>query len=128
VNPTLLAFVALMLTVGSGVLWFRAASAVSLPENRTGFIGVWLGAFALGLAALAGGTGWIGGIAAVISIIGATFFLLTVAISRQVVSPDAISPGAMLPAFSALDDSGEKFDAVSLAGHPVLIKFFRGHW
>lgn len=125
---TALGIVALLGVVGSGVLWLRAASAVRLPANRFGFVAAWLGAGAIGIAAIVQGPGWIGGVPAVLSIIGASFFLFTVAISRQRVNADSISVGATLPRFSAIDEYGEPFDSSSLAGHPVLIKFFRGHW
>ncbi len=128
VNATALGYVALLGVVGSGVLWFRAMSAVRLPANRSGFVAAWLCAGALGVAALAMGTGWIGGVPAVLSIIGASFFLFTMTISLQQVKADAISVGATLPHFSAVDEHREPFDSASLVGHPVLIKFFRGHW
>ncbi len=127
-NGTALGFVALLGIVCSGVLWFRAMGAVSLPANRSGFVAAWLGCGALGIAAIAQGPGWVGGVPAVLSIIGASFFLFTVTISRQQVKADAIRVGATLPDFSAADENGEAFDSSSLAGHPVLIKFFRGHW
>ena len=127
-NATGLGFAALLLPVAAGVVWFRAMGAVSLPANRSGFVAAWFGAAALGITALAMGPGWIGGVPAVLSIVGGTFFMFTVAISRQQVKADVIRVGATLPDFSALDENGERFDAASLAGHPVLIKFFRGHW
>jgi hypothetical protein len=41
---------------------------------------------------------------------------------------DAIAVGDSLPVFSALDGEGAVFESASLAGSPVLLKFFRGHW
>jgi cytochrome oxidase Cu insertion factor (SCO1/SenC/PrrC family) len=64
----------------------------------------------------------------VLSIIAGALFMLTFAISRQEVAADAIRVGEILPAFTALDENGAMFNAASLRGHPVLIKFFRGHW
>lgn len=123
-----LGFAALLLVAGAGGLWFRRMYAVRLPENRSGFLAAWLGGALLAVAALAAGPGWIGGVPAVLAIVAASFFTLTVSISRQEVGEDVIRVGATLPGFTAIDENGETFDAASLAGHPVLIKFFRGHW
>ena len=43
-------------------------------------------------------------------------------------APQEVKLGDPLPAFTALDDEEEKFDIRSLAGTPLLLKFFRGHW
>jgi cytochrome oxidase Cu insertion factor (SCO1/SenC/PrrC family) len=62
------------------------------------------------------------------AVFASTFFLLTVAIGSQKVTDDAIEVGATIPSFTATDEHGQTFDSQSLAGHPALIKFFRGHW
>lgn len=123
-----LGLLALALIAGSGVAWFRAAFAVRLPTDRRGFVAAWLLGAGLAVAALALGPGWIGGVSAVLALVGAAFFLFTVAVSRQLVAPGAISVGAVLPEFSALDEDGRSFASAGLAGRPVLLKFFRGHW
>ena len=127
-NATVVGFIAGLVAVGVGGLWIRALRAVRLPENRGGFVAAFVGGAALGITALAGGVGWLGGVPAVLAIVLGAFFLFTFAISRQELESDAISVGATLPDFSAVDENGETFEAASLAGHPVLIKFFRGHW
>ena len=101
---------------------------VRLPKNRSGFVAVWLCGLALGVAALAEGVGWLGGVPAVLAVVGGVVFMFTFAISRQKVAAATIAVGATLPDFSALDENGQSFKAASLAGHPALIKFFRGHW
>jgi len=128
VSPTVLAFAALLLLGGSVVLWFRRANDVRIPSNRALFVAAWLGSAALGVTALALGAGWLGGIAAVLATFGGCFFSFLVAISAQAVAPDALKVGAKLPEFSATDENGALFASSSLAGAPVLIKFFRGHW
>jgi len=128
VNATALGFLALLIVGGAGVLWFRAVRRVQLPKNRSGFLAVLFGGAVLGGIALAGSPGWVGGVPAVLAIIGGVFFCLTVAISRQKVGADAIQVGSMIPEFAAPDENGQMFHASSLAGQPVLIKFFRGHW
>ena len=43
-------------------------------------------------------------------------------------SPPVDTDGDTIPDFTALDEFGQTFDSSALAGHPVLIKFFRAHW
>ena len=127
-SGTVLGLVAL-LVVGSGTaLWFRAALAVRLPRNRAPFVAGWLLGASLGLVALLRGAGWLGGAPAVLAIAAGCFLSFTVAISRQRVTIGAVGVGDMLPDFSAPDENDKLFEAASLAGRPVLIKFFRGHW
>ena len=127
-NGTSLAFLALVLVVGSLALWFRGMSQLSVPRNRTLYVATWLGGAGLGLVALTQGAGWLGALPAGLSILAGCFFSFTVAISRQQVAAGAVSVGASLPGFRAPDEHGGTFDSASLSGHPVLIKFFRGHW
>ena len=127
-SATPLALLALAIVVGSGALWFRRMYRVRIPRNRTPFVAVWLSGAGLALVALVLGAGWIGGAAAIVAIGLAGFFSFTVAISRQVLGDDAIRVGARLPDLSAPDENGEAFALSSLAGRPVLVKFFRGHW
>ena len=127
-NGTALAILSLLLVVGAGALWFRAALGVRLPKNRSIFVAAWFCGALLGITALTRGTGWIGAIPAVLAIFGGSFLTFTVLISRQKVAAGVITVGSTLPDFSATDENGESFKASSLAGHPVLIKFFRGHW
>ena len=123
----LIGIAAPVLAIGCAMLWFSQVRAVSIPENRALFIGVWLTAVALGLAALVK-AGWIGRVAALPAIVVGLFLPYTVSISEQVLPPNAIRVGDTLPAFSAPDDRGEVFDSARLRGNPVLIKFFRAHW
>ncbi len=116
-----------VIAIGCAMLWFSQARAVDLPENRTLFVGVWLGAAALGMAALVK-AGWIGRIAALPGIAVGLFLPFTVSISEQILPPNAIQVGDKVPAFSAPDERGEIFDSAVLLGKPVLIKFFRAHW
>ena len=111
-NDTYLGFSSLMVIGISIALWIRA----------------WVVAAALGVAALVGGPGWLGGVPAGLGVLASVFFLATVVIGGQKVGDGAIHVGASLPHFTATDENGEVFDSQSLAGHPVLIKFFRGHW
>ena len=125
---TVLGIGALLCVAGAVGLWFRAAQAVRIPRNRAGFVAVWLGGALLGAVALAQGAGWVGGVPAGLAIVLGGFLCFTVSISRQKLGPGVIAVGEKLREFRALDENGEIFEAASLAGHPVLLKFFRGHW
>lgn len=109
-------------------LRIRALQRVAIPKNRGGFVAVWMVAAGLGVTALAGDPGWIGGISASLAVAASMFLLFTFLIGGQKVANDAIRVGATIPRFTAIDKHGHPFDSESLAGHPVLIKFFRGHW
>ncbi len=124
----MLGFLALMLIAGAVALWFHRAMGVRLPKNRSGFVAVWLGGALLGVVALAQGVGWLGGVAGGLAIFAAAFLTFTVSISAQKLAAGAIGVGATLPDFSAPDENGETFELSSVAGKPLLLKFFRGHW
>ena len=127
-TDAILGFASLGVFALSARFWFRALKRVEIPENRGFFVAAWVGAGTLGVAALLGEPGWLGGIPAGIAVFASSFFLLTVAIGGQKVDDGAIRVGAPIPEFTATDEHGTAFDSQSLAGHPVLIKFFRGHW
>ena len=119
---------AALLAVACTWTWFSAARHVMLPEKRTFFVGVWLAAVALGIAAFVKKASWPGRIAAVPGILIGAFLPFTVSISAQILPENAIQVGQGMPSFSALDERGEVFDSERLRGRPVLIKFFRAHW
>ena len=108
--------------------WIAALKRVEIPENRGGFVAAWATAAGLGGFALVNEPGWIGGVPAGLGTFGACFVLFTIAIGKQRLGDGAIRVGASLPSFTAPDEHGQLFDSASLVGHPVLIKFFRGHW
>jgi len=83
---------------------------------------------ALALAALGGGPGWPGGIAAGLALVAGGVFLTLQTLSRQPALVPAVQVGGPILDFSAPDDAGERFDLASLRGRPFLLKFFRGHW
>ena len=109
-------------------VWLRRSNAVALEGRRAGpFASCGLGV-ALGMIALFGEPGWIGGIPAVLGIaLGSTWIGLGVLASQSRQNPN-LALGEPLPAIVAPDHSGTPFDVDSLRGHPVLIKLFRGHW
>ncbi|MBJ17873.1 MAG: hypothetical protein GY910_24220 [bacterium] len=127
-TDVLLGWASLIIVVVSLRSWIDKIKHVGIPTNRSSFIAAWSAAAALGVAALTGEPGWLGGVPAGLGAFASGFFLLTVAIGGQKVGDEAIRPGATIPAFTATNEHGETFDSANLAGHPVLIKFFRGHW
>ena len=123
-----IALVALPLAIACTMLWFRAAGAVELPENRSLYVIVWLTAAALGLFSFFRGINWYAVPVALGAMLLGAFLPYTVSISAQAVDSDSIQVGDMLPAFAGPDDQGVVFDSADLRGKPVLIKFFRAHW
>ena len=108
--------------------WFRAIRRVAIPAHRGAYLAAWSAAATLAICALLGEPGGLGGAAAGLSLFASLFFLGSVAIGGQRLGAQAIQVGAAMPDFTALDEHGEVFDSRELAGHPVLIKFFRAHW
>lgn len=127
-TDTLLGFASLTVIGIATARWIRATLRVELPENRGFYMVAWVVAGALGVSALLGEPGWLGGIPAALGVFASLFFLGTVAVGGQKVADDAIRVGAKIPHFTALDEQGQPFDSQSLDGQLVLIKFFRGHW
>ena len=125
---TYISVFAILLTVTAMAFWVRAFQRVAIPRNRIGYLTAFITAAVLGIVALFEGPGWIGGILAVLSILFATFFTITQVFGGELAGADAIRIGSMIPAFTTIDEHGETFDSRSLAGNPVLIKFYRGHW
>jgi len=128
VTDTLMGLAAFTVVATSLGLWIRAFRRVEIPENRSGFAVAWVVGAALGVAALLGEAGALGRIPAWFAVGTSGILLFTVSISRQKVGDDAIRVGGTIPDFTATDEHGETFNSQSLAGRPVLIKFFRAHW
>jgi len=124
----LLALLGFALVLALGGLWFRRAMAVRVPVNRLPYVVGMIGGVALGALAFAAGPGWLGGALAALTVAGGSVFLATLAISRQVGGSGAFRVGERVPDFTAPDESGAPFNLSSLAGRPLLLKFFRGHW
>lgn len=124
-----LGIVALALAIATAVLWFYMAGYVGIPENRTGFVIVFVGAAALGVFAFVKGTSLVGALPPVVAILIGAFLTMTIYISPQALdSARSITVGDTIPHFTAPDGNGETFDSAALHGHLVLIKFFRAHW
>jgi hypothetical protein len=71
-------------------LWFRALGKVAIPKNRSIYVATWAVAAGLGVAALLGEPGWLGGVPAGIGTFLSVFFLFTV-----VIRPDGRAGGEL---------------------------------
>lgn len=119
---------AAVITVGTAVYWMGLINRVALAERRW-VVNVLLGAtIVLSLAAFEQGVGVLGSSLAGLSLaVGVIYFgLLTLA--GQSTQASSLAVGTPLPQFTAPDHDGNPFSLSSLAGHPVLLKLFRGHW
>lgn len=124
---TLLGTLAAGLVFGAWIAWWRRLQAVDIGD-RTPFVATEAAGVLLALAAFSAGAGVVGGLAAVLALLGGGVFLGLFAVSAQERRIPAVRVGEPVPAFSAPDAEGRVFDSASLAGRPYLLKFFRGHW
>ena len=127
-SGTVLGVLAFLLVAGSMALWFQRMNRVAIPKDRRAFVACWIGGAVLGILALTQGAGWIGGIPAGFAALAGSFFTVLVYVSPQKVADTAIRVGERLRDFTASDENGEDFSISGVAGKPVLLKFFRGHW
>lgn len=126
---TKIGLLAALLAASTAWYWFHLTREVALPEDRTGFVVVFLVSVCLGVLAIVKRTSWVGAVPPVFAILVGLFLPATMMISEQVVARDvAIEVGDRIPRFTSIEDSGAEFDSRSLNGHLVLIKFFRAHW
>ena len=96
-GDTYLGLASLVIVAISIRLWIRAFKRVEIPKNRGGYVAAWIVAAGLGLAALVGEPGWLGGIPAGFGVFASTFFLLTIVIGGQKVGDEAIRVGPQFP-------------------------------
>ena len=127
-SGTALGIVALLLVAGAFALWGLRIKRVQIPRNRGGFVACWAGGAALGIFALTQAPGWLGGVPAAIATGAGIFFSVLVFVSPQRVADNVVKVGESLRGFAAPDENGDEFSITSVAGRPVILKFFRGHW
>lgn len=118
----------MLVVVATGVVWFRRLNAVRIPENRNAFNIAMAAGVLLGVASLVAGPGLLGGVGAVIALVGGGAFLGLGAASKMDSKEPAVKVGAKILEFTAPDDQGAPFELAKLRGKPFLLKFFRGHW
>jgi len=127
-SANILGLLAFLLVAGSMSLWFIRIKRVAIPRDRRGFVASWLLGAGLGIFALTEGAGWLGGIPGSIAAFAGIFFSVLVYISPQKVADGAVRVGERLRDFTAIDENDNEFSTASIAGKPLLLKFFRGHW
>jgi hypothetical protein len=72
-----------------------------------------------------------GGAAAIVSVLSivlAGYFLYFLAVAKLPPGELAVGVGNPLPAFRAVDDTGERVESSAWARRRVLLKFFSGGW
>ena len=116
------------LAIGGMIAWFRRVKAVNIPRDRRRFMAIFLAAMAMGIYAIAEGSGWLGGIGAAIAILVGVLNAVLRAQSKQAAGVPAVAVGQPILDFTAPDEQGQMFTLASLKGTPFLLKFFRGHW
>lgn len=127
-TSSVLAGLALLTFTATTAAWVGRIRRVAIPSNRSWFLGSWLTALLLGVSSFYNpGAGWFGGVMATIAMLGSGLFLVLYSLGKQGVG-DAIAVGDTMPQFTSLDENRETFESSTLAGSPILIKFFRGHW
>jgi hypothetical protein len=127
-KATALGLLSLVIALANALVFVRRVRAVAVPQDRIAHDLGWAAAFGLGVAALAGGAGWIGGIPATLgAALGGLVLLLRLG-SAQARNAPAVRVGGPILDFTAPDENGAPFTLSSLAGKPFLLKFFRGHW
>jgi hypothetical protein len=116
---------ALIIILAAATRWFWRAMQVNIPRNTSVFRVTWATGLVLGGIALYqtpqdSFAAW--------AVVLGLMLVYLVSTGAQRVSGEMVNVGDALPVFTALDENGDSFDSSSLAGKPVLLKFFRGHW
>ena len=118
-----------LLVVSSGLVWwFRRIRQVEILENRFPFIFWMATGVILALFAICVFPGWITVPIATVSLLPALFLFVQLTLWSRQETNGSIEVGDSMPSFEAPDEDGVIFSSTSLSGHPVLFKFFRGHW
>jgi len=127
-SATPLALLGAALLGGSLVLWFRMLKQVALAGRRWILLSAVGAAVLLALGAFAQGAGLLVGLLAGVTALAGVGFLFLALLAPQSKQSPAVAVGEPLPDFTAPDENDQPFSLASLAGKPVLLKVFRGHW
>ncbi|MBW2243643.1 MAG: hypothetical protein JRH01_16795 [Deltaproteobacteria bacterium] len=127
-SATPLALLGAALLGGALFFWFRMMNDVALEGRRWIPLSMVGASVLLAIATFSGDAGLLANIlAGTTAALGAGFLFLAV-LSPQSKQRPAIELGNPLPDFAAPDENGQPFAISSVAGKPILLKFFRGHW
>ena len=127
-SGALFASLALAIAVGAAAEFARRIRRVAVPARRTGFDVAFATALVLGVAAFVRGVGLAAGTAAAIACTIGGAMLLVRTQSAQSRKRPRVAVGEPILDFTAPDEHGRPFRLASLAGRPILLKLFRGHW
>ncbi len=124
-----LALVAVVVALGSWVLYFRSVVRVQVSRTSAGHLLAQSTALILGVAGIigSGGSGAALGPGIAAILLSAMFFALY-SQRRTPVGELRVAVGQRLLPFAATSSDGTAFHTDALAGRRVLLKFFRGHW
>ena len=86
------------------------------------------GAVAVGATVFVVGAGVLSDLIAGLTVLAGCVWLGLGLLAAQSRQEPAVAIGKVLLDFTAPDENGESFSMSSLRGHPVLLRFFRGHW
>jgi hypothetical protein len=128
VRGTLPAILGVVLLGGALGLWARWLRQVALEGRRPIAYGMIAAAMVLAVASFMADPGALGSALAGITLAGGAVWMLLGILAPQSRQTPAVAVGEPAPDFAAPDDRGATFRLSDLRGHPVLIKFFRGHW
>jgi len=127
-SPLLIALAAFAVMAATTATWFKRIQQVAIPDNRMGFLSMWLLAAMLGVSSFfVAGAGVLSGLLGALAALVGAGFLVLYALGKQG-EDHPITVGDGMPDFTALDDTRSLYKSSVLDGSPVLIKFFRGHW
>lgn len=120
--------VGVLLVFGALAFWVRGVVRVQVPRGLAPMRSALVAGGGLCATALLLGTGVALGIACALGLALVLVFLGLDRIAPLPRTQPNVAVGSPAPGFTASDSEGGLFTLESLAGRPVLLKFFRGHW
>ncbi len=127
--PTLLlGLLAFALVRANRVVHRRLVRALRVPRRPVAQLVAMALTAALAIATLTRPFDLVGYTLAALALFGAGRFLFVAFRSRLPAKRLIVTEGQPAPDFTAIDADGRPFQLSSLAGQPVLLKFYRGHW
>ena len=117
-----------LVVIGAWASYWPRIKAHRVPRRPIGYQVVMIAGSLLAMFSLSRGTGPACTTLAGVALLGATCFLFSILTSAVPAKVPAVHVGGRMLPFQAKDQDGADFDSASLAGSPVLLKFYRGHW
>ncbi|RMF20282.1 MAG: hypothetical protein D6760_11895 [Deltaproteobacteria bacterium] len=123
-----IALFAALVVAGAWASYWPRIKAHRVPRRPIVHQAAMAAGICLAILGLVRGPGTLGVVLAVFAVIGAIFFLFSSLTSAVPQKRPAVEVGGRVLPFEATDSEGARFDLGSLAGRPILLKFFRGFW